>query len=105
MKLSVPLLAIAFTVPVRVKVQLTVLEVVVGLLQVGVIPAGRPEAIATLAPAAFDGIVTPPCAVSVTTNEVLPMEDMVKDWCDNVSLVPGLVAHELAVMPKHKTNK
>jgi hypothetical protein len=78
-KLNVPLLATASTVPLRVTVHLTVLEVVAGPLQEAIIPVGRPEAIATLAPAAFEGTVTPPVPVAVTTIEVLPIDDIVSD--------------------------
>jgi hypothetical protein len=88
-KLSVPLLAIAVGVPVNVSVQLTVFVVVVGLLQVAVIPVGRPEAIATLAPAAPAGTVTPPVPVAVTVTEVVPIDDMVRDWWDNDIVEPG----------------
>jgi hypothetical protein len=98
-KLSVPLLAMAFGVPVNVNVQLTVFEVVVGPLQVGAIPVGKPPAIATLAPAAFAGTITPPVPVAVTTTEVDPMDDMVSDWCDNDIFAPGVCAKELVVMP------
>ncbi len=88
-KLSVPLLATAVGVPVSVSVQLTVFVVVVGLLQVGVIPVGKPPVIATLAPAAFEGTVTPPIPVAVTVTEVEPMEDIVNDWCDKAMVEPG----------------
>jgi hypothetical protein len=88
-KFNVPLLAIAVGVPFRVSVQLTVFVVVVGLLQVGVIPVGRPEAIATLAPAAPAGIVTPPIPVAVTTTEVVDIDHIVRDWWDNDIVEPG----------------
>jgi hypothetical protein len=103
-KLSVPLLARAFTVPVRVSVQLTVFVVVVGLLQVAAIPVGRPEAIATLAPAALAGTVTPPIPVAVTITDVVPIEDMVRDWCDSDIVAPGANATDVAVMPKETAN-
>jgi hypothetical protein len=88
-KLKVPLLATAVGVPVKVSVQLTVFVVVVGLLQVAVIPAGKPVAIATLAPAALEGSVTPPIPVAVTMTDVEPMEDIVNDWCDRDIVDPG----------------
>jgi hypothetical protein len=88
-KLSVPLLATAVGVPLSVSVQLTVFEVVVGLLQVAVIPVGKPEAIATLAPAAFDGTVTPPIPVAVSVTEAVPIEDIDSEECDSDILTPG----------------
>jgi hypothetical protein len=103
-KLSVPLLATAAGVPVKINVQLTLFEVVVGLLHAGVIPVGRPEAIATLAPAAFEGTVTPPVPVAVTTTDVVPMEDIAIEECDNDSLAPGVCAKEVAVMPQDATS-
>lgn len=84
-----PLLATAVGLPVKVRVQLTVLVVVVGLLQAAVMPVGKPPAIATVAPAAFEGTVTPPIPVAVTTTEVEPIEDIVRDWCDNDIVDPG----------------
>jgi hypothetical protein len=75
-KLSVPLLATALTVPVRVKVQLTVFVVIVGALQAAVMPVGRPETIATVAPTPPAGTVTPPIPVAVSVTEVVPIDDM-----------------------------
>jgi hypothetical protein len=78
-KLNVPLLAMAVGVPFSVSVHFTVFVVVVGLLQVGVIPVGKPEEIATLAPAAFVGTVTPPVPVAVTITEVVDIDHIVRD--------------------------
>jgi hypothetical protein len=84
-----PLLAIAFTLPVRVTVQLTVLVVMVGELQVAATPVGRPDVIAAVAPAPPAGTVTPPSAAAVSVTEAVPIEDIDNEECDSDILTPG----------------
>jgi hypothetical protein len=88
-KLRVPLLATALTVPVRVRVQLTVFDPTVGLLHVAMMPVGSPEVIATVAPAPPAGTVTPPIPVAVSVTELVDIEYMDREECESDIVTPG----------------
>jgi hypothetical protein len=88
-KLSVPVPATAVGVPVSVKFQLTEFVVVVGPVQLAVTPVGRPAAIATLAPAASEGTVTPPIPVAVTVSDAVPIEDIFSAECESTMVDAG----------------
>jgi hypothetical protein len=103
-RLKVPFVASAVGVPFRVRFQLTLFEVMVGVLQLALMPAGSPEAIAAVAPAPPEGTVTPPTPVAVTITEEVPIEDIDSELCDSDIFTPAVCARDVVLTAEKAIN-